>query len=131
MDKLSKSQRSELMSRIKCRGTGPELALGRIMKKLGVWHVAHPQGLPGNPDFKVIAGGRPLAVFVHGCFFHKCPAHFRLPKSRSDHWAEHIRKNVVRHRRNAAALRRLGFRVAVVWEHELPRKKSKKLSEAR
>lgn len=122
-DRLTAGQRSELMSRIRCRDTGPESALAGLMRKLGVPFVEHPKGLPGNPDFVVKAGCRFVAVFVHGCFWHRCPKHFRLPKSRSEHWEGHISRNVSRHRKNARWLRRLGYRVAVVWEHELPRKK--------
>lgn len=127
MDKLTKGQRSELMSRIKSAGTGPEKALESILKKLAIPHVTQPTDLPGNPDLVV---GH-VAVFVHGCFFHKCPEHFRLPKTRSEHWAAHIGKNVARHRKNARRLRSLGFRVAVIWEHDLPRKKKGKALEAK
>lgn len=124
MDRLSKSQRSELMSRIRCRGTGPEEAMASILRRLGFSFRTNPKGLPGNPDFVVRDGSGGLAVFVHGCFWHGCRRHFRLPKSRTEHWREHIRKNRVRHVRNARRLRSLGYRIAVVWEHDLARKKS-------
>jgi DNA mismatch endonuclease (patch repair protein) len=130
-DTLTKAARSELMSRIKCRDTGPEVALHKLLLKLKVEHQMHPQGLPGNPDLVVRhLIGESIAVFVHGCFWHRCAQHFRLPKSRTDHWRQHIGKNVARHRKNADALRRRGYRVAVVWEHELPRKKKGKKLEA-
>lgn len=122
MDRISVAQRSELMSRIGQKDTGPEVAMRSILRKLGLQHESQP-GLPGKPDFLVEVSGRRVALFVHGCFWHRCPEHFRLPKTRSEHWARHVGRNVARHRRNFRLLRGLGYRVAVVWEHELPRKK--------
>ena len=123
MDRLTKGQRSELMSRIRGKGTGPEVALANLLRKFGFAPCVNPKGVIGNPDMVIGTDSKPIAVFVHGCFWHRCPQHFRLPKSRTEHWREHIRKNVARHARNARRLRREGFRVVVVWEHELPRKK--------
>lgn len=132
MDRLPKAQRSELMSRIKSRGTKPEKALGRLLKKVGVQFAAQPEHLPGKPDFLVYSGfGPSTAVFVHGCFWHRCRKHFKWPKTRAAHWRKHIGKNVARHKKNAAGLRRVGYRVAVVWEHELPRPKKGRPLEAK
>lgn len=126
-DNLSVARRSELMSRIKCRGTGPEVALEKLLRKFGMGVRVHPD-LPGKPDMLV---GGAVAVFVHGCFWHRCKEHFRLPKSRTEHWRQHIGGNVARHRKNSARLTRMGYRVVVVWEHELPRKKKGKALEAK
>ena len=60
-----------------------------------------------------------LAVFAHGCFWHGCPAHFRAPKTRAEHWAAHIAKNRARDERVRRSLRRLGYRTSAVWEHYL------------
>jgi len=65
--------------------------------------------------------GRRIAVFVHGCFWHMhagcCNA--VIPKTRTEFWRSKLRGNVTRDRIAIRALRRLGWRVLVVWECEL------------
>lgn len=61
-----------------------------------------------------------VAVFVDGCFWHRCPIHGTSPRSNSDYWAAKLDRNVARDRENDAALRRAGWRVIRVWEHEDP-----------
>ncbi len=56
---------------------------------------------------------------MHGCFFHGCKRHFRLPKTNKAFWRKKIERNIERHREATRALHRLGFRVIVVWEHDL------------
>ena len=61
---------------------------------------------------------RRLAVFVHGCFWHRhrgCRA-CTTPKENAPFWAQKFADNVARDRRKATELRRLGFRVLTVWE---------------
>jgi DNA mismatch endonuclease (patch repair protein) len=60
-----------------------------------------------------------VCVFVDGCFWHGCPVHFAPPKSNRDWWQEKIAANVDRDLRQAEELRRLGWTVLRVWEHEL------------
>jgi DNA mismatch endonuclease (patch repair protein) len=62
-------------------------------------------------------------VFVHGCFWHRhkgCRFAY-TPKSRVAFWQEKFRSNVERDRRNARALRRLGWKVVTVWECQVDR----------
>jgi len=62
---------------------------------------------------------RMRVLFVHGCFWHGCPRHYREPRSNRAFWAGKIARNRGRDRRTVAALRRAGWSVMVVWEHEL------------
>ena len=59
-----------------------------------------------------------LAVFVHGCFWHRHDGcrYAYTPKSRVEFWTEKFAQNVERDRRNEEALRKLGWRVLVIWE---------------
>ena len=61
------------------------------------------------------------SIFVHGCFWHchRCKYGSVVPATRADFWAAKRGGNVARDRRHAAALRRLGWRVAVLWECEV------------
>jgi DNA mismatch endonuclease (patch repair protein) len=60
-----------------------------------------------------------VCVFVDGCFWHGCPDHFTPPKSNRDWWEEKIGANIERDLRQTEELRRLGWTVLRVWEHEL------------
>jgi len=61
-----------------------------------------------------------VAVFLHGCFWHRHVAHHSpLPKSNRDYWAKKFRRNHVRDRRKIQDLRRLGWHPVIVWECQL------------
>jgi DNA mismatch endonuclease, patch repair protein len=61
-----------------------------------------------------------VAVFVDGCFWHRCPDHGSDPKTNAKFWAEKLDRNVARDRRVDVALQREGWRVVRCWEHEPP-----------
>jgi DNA mismatch endonuclease (patch repair protein) len=78
----------------------------------------HARDLPGRPDF--VSRRYKLAVFVDGSFWHgwRFPLweHKLAPK-----WQDKIRANRTRDRRNFARLRRRGWRVLRIWEHQIER----------
>lgn len=102
--------------------TGPELALRRALWAVGLrGYRKNRKGLPGRPD--VAFGRAKLAVFVHGCYWHQCPActRNRAPRTNAAYWAAKFEGNVARDARNQAALAAAGWRVLVIWECELKR----------
>ena len=113
-DFLSKEKRSALMSRITGDNLKPETMLNTELLRLGLKFTRNPKTVVGKPDFLI----EDLAVFVHGCFWHCCPRHFKAPKTRAEHWKAHFAKNVARDKRVRRHLRTIGYRTAVVWEHE-------------
>lgn len=60
-----------------------------------------------------------VAVFVDGCFWHRCPDHGNLPKSNREWWTEKLNRNVARDRDTDLRLTEAGWHVERVWEHEL------------
>jgi DNA mismatch endonuclease (patch repair protein) len=109
-------ERSELLSRVRQRGTAPEAVVQEMLTRLGHAHRTNVRGLPGSPDVVAADGSR--AVLVHGCYWHRhsgCSAS-STPKHNSAFWLEKFVANVRRDRRNARELRRLGYRVMTVWE---------------
>lgn len=107
------------MRAIRSRDTGPEVRLRRALWGSGVrgYRVADKH-LPGRPDL-TFARAR-IAVFVDGCFFHRCPTHCRMPASRRQYWEPKLAANVARDTATTAKLRWLGWRVIRVWEHDDP-----------
>ena len=109
---------SGFMRRVRRRDTGPEIALRRALHRSGVRFRLHDSRLPGTPDIVLIRAR--LAVFVDGCFWHGCPAHFVEPKSNREFWLDKIRANRDRDRRVDRELRAMGWTPSRVWEHEDP-----------
>jgi DNA mismatch endonuclease (patch repair protein) len=63
---------------------------------------------------------RRVAVFLDGCFWHRCPEHGNVPSANSAYWAPKLQKNVDRDRAVDAGLGEVGWRVVRVWEHVEP-----------
>ena len=117
-DIVDSKRRSELMAGIKGRDTGPERRVRRIAHRMGLRFRLHRKDLPGRPD--LVLPKHRLAVFVHGCFWHRhegCKYAY-TPKSRVAFWSEKFAANVARDARQEAALKALRWRVLVIWECE-------------
>ncbi len=112
-----------VMKANRARNTGPELALRRALWALGArGYRVSPRHVPGRPDI-TFAGNR-LAVFVHGCFWHRhgCEKGGEdLPKSNREYWETKFQLNVERDERKVRTLENLGWRVLTVWECEIER----------
>ena len=111
-------KRSEIMSRIRGRGTKPELIVRRITHRLGFRFRLHRKDLPGRPD--IVFPRYRAVIMVHGCFWHRHPGckHASIPKTRKLFWKNKLEDNVARDRRNETALLELGWRVMVIWQCE-------------
>lgn len=110
--------RSEVMSRVKDRDTRPEMLLRRALHAAGLRYRLQAKELPGRPD--IVFRGAKLAIFVHGCFWHRHPGcqYTRTPKSRSDFWERKFDGNVERDARQASELEAAGWTVMTLWECE-------------
>ncbi len=111
--------RSENMRRIRSRNTKPELLLRRALHKRGLRYRVHVPTLPGKPD--IVFGGRRLAVFVHGCFWHQHPYCQQAsdPRTNRDYWAPKLQRNVQRDREHASTMESLGYSTLTLWECEI------------
>jgi len=102
------------------RDSGPELL---VRKRL------HAAGLRYRVDFAPVGGRRRadivftrqhLAVFIDGCFWHRCPEHATVPARNSEYWVPKLARNVERDRETDASLCAAGWSVLRFWEHEAP-----------
>jgi DNA mismatch endonuclease (patch repair protein) len=121
---MTERQRSYVISTIRSSRTGPELYIkdgvdGRVLRY-------QPKGIEGNPDF----GSKKLkfALFVDGCFWHKCVKCYSEPKTNRKFWAEKIERNVSRDRKTNASLKKNGWKVIRIWEHDVGIKSVKKIN---
>ena len=117
-DNLTTQQRSYAMSRIRSHGNlSTEQALASAMRKEGISGWRRNVALIGKPDF-VFRRCR-VVVFVDGCYWHGCSKCKLAAKSNTDYWQPKIAKNMQRDLAIARELRKIGWRVVRVWEHEL------------
>ena len=117
-DVLTPDQRSFNMSRIRGKGNkSTEQRMVTLLKAHRITGWRRHYALPGKPDF--VFRPQRVAIFVDGCFWHKCPRCFKAPSSNSDYWVPKIQGNVRRDRRVNRQLRQRGWRVMRVWEHSL------------
>ena len=107
------------------RNKSTEERLATLMRKHGISGWRRSAKLPGRPDF--VFRAQRIALFVDGCFWHGCPAHFRQPRTRAGFWRKKIAANRARDIRVSGELRLLGWRVRRVWEHELTSKQRRAL----
>lgn len=104
------------------RDTKPEVAARLALHAHGLrFRKNHPIRLESRmvtPD--VVFTRRKVAVFVDGCFWHRCPIHGTEPKANTSYWKPKLDRNVARDRDVDQALTESGWKVIRVWEHESP-----------
>jgi|SRR5579862_3179582 len=119
MDTVSRHVRSSVMSKVKSkRNRSTEWRLRGLLIQSGLrgWEV-HPEGLTGAPDF--VFRAERLVIFTDGCFWHGCPRCKKLPSSNHSYWDSKISRNRKRDKATNARLRRQGWTVLRLWEHDL------------
>lgn len=117
-DTVSREKRSAIMAAVRSRDTTPEKFVRFLLHRLGYRFRLHGKDLPGRPD--IVLPRHRAVVFVHGCFWHahRCKAGDRLPATNTEFWRNKRNENVKRDRTAIGRLKRLGWRVLVVWECE-------------
>lgn len=117
-DTVSKEKRSEIMRAVRSRGNrDTELVLVRLLRKHKISGWRRHVGLTSNADF--VFRKQKVALFVDGCFWHGCARHCRMPKGNSSYWIPKIASNKTRDRRVSRLLRRAGWQVIRIWEHQM------------
>ena len=106
----------------KRRDTKPEVLVRRMLREMGFPGYRCDWGkAPGRPDVAFV--GRKLAIEIRGCFWHRCPTcSLSVPKKNLDYWEAKFARNVERDEQNLAALEEAGWKVLVLWEHQLKKK---------
>lgn len=117
VDVHSPEQRSYNMSQIRNRNTKPELKLRGFFENRGF--IYQPR-LYGKPDF--INYQKKIVIFVDGCFWHKCPRCFKLPKTNKKFWKDKINENVKRDKEITLNYKNSGWNVFRIWEHDIKTK---------
>jgi DNA mismatch endonuclease (patch repair protein) len=107
---------SEQMRRMPRVSSGPEVALRRELHRRGLRFRSNLGTLPGRPDIAFTRAR--LAVFVDGCFWHRCPEHGVMPRNNREWWQAKLDRNVERDHEKDRALTTMSWTPLHVWEHE-------------
>jgi len=117
-DVFTKEKRSEVMSRIKGKGNkDTELVMIQILRSNHISGWRRNQAVLGKPDF--VFSKQKIALFVDGCFWHGCPEHSNMPQNNREFWEKKLQGNKDRDKLVTRELRKMGWKVIRVWEHEL------------
>ncbi|MGC5661569.1 very short patch repair endonuclease [Micromonospora sp. WMMD723] len=113
------SAASASMRSNRSRDTGPEIRLRRALHARGHRYRVGMTVTVGSrrvrPD--IVYTRRKIAVFVDGCFWHRCPQHGRAPSDPTGYWAAKFQRNVERDIAVTHALNSAGWQVLRIWEH--------------
>lgn len=119
MDKVSPEIRSRVMARVRSqRNQSTEWRLRASLIRAGIrgWKL-NPSDIRGKPDFAF--RGERVLIFVDGCYWHGCPKCYRRPSSHVEYWDAKVARNRSRDAKTTAQLKREGWRVLRIWEHQL------------
>jgi len=118
--KASSAAVSAVMAGNRKRDTRPERMLRSELHRSGLRYRVDIR--PPDIDCRVdiLFPSARIAVFVDGCFWHRCPEHGVRPRTNSEYWDAKIARNLARDRRDNAQLEAAGWTVVRVWEHEAP-----------
>lgn len=105
------------------RDTNPELIIRSLVHRNGLRFRVSARPLPEvRRTADMVFRRAKVAVFIDGCFWHGCPDHGSKPKTNRDYWLPKLRANKRRDVEIDLALRKSGWLVIRVWEHEDPDK---------
>lgn len=117
-DNVSAQKRSAIMAAVKSEGNrSTELEMTNLLRHSHIKGWRRKQLLFGKPDFTF--RHEKVLIFIDGCFWHGCPKHLRLPQNNRDFWEKKIQRNKDRDKHVNRELRKMGWTVIRVWEHEL------------
>jgi DNA mismatch endonuclease, patch repair protein len=120
MDRVSPEERSRIMSAIRNKDMKPEVAVRRLVHRMGYRYKLHEHALPGRPDMVFV--GRRKIIFVHGCFWHQHGSDCKLthvPRSNLSYWQPKLERNKARDIEHCDALRSAAWDVLIIWECEI------------
>ena len=103
----------------KGKNTRPEITVRKILREAGYpGYRLQWNKVAGHPDISY--PGRKIAIFVNGCFWHRCPyCNLPSPKTNQEYWIPKFEKNIERDRKVYCSLESEGWRVLIIWECQL------------
>ena len=123
MDNLTKSQRRKNMQNIRSAGTLPETLIMRALRRKKIYFAKNVKSIIGKPD--IVFRRKKTVVFIDSDFWHVHPKRFIMPQSNKRYWKEKIRRNKERDGAVNEKLKKEGWKVVRIWEHDIKRNTNK------
>lgn len=105
------------MSKIRSRDTSLEVRVFRFLMREKIYFQKHYKKCPGQPDIALPAKRK--AVFIDGDFWHGWRFSKNINRLPKNYWRDKIKANIDRDKRHRALLKKRGWEVLRIWEHEL------------
>lgn len=102
------------------RDTSPELAVRSLLHRQGMRYRVDFAPMGDRRRADIVFTRHRVAIFIDGCFWHKCPVHGTSPKRNSAYWTPKLQRNAERDLETNARLAAHGWQVLRFWEHENP-----------
>ena len=126
--KASSESALRRMQTVKSKNTAPEMTLRSLIYDKGFRYRIDARPLRElNRRADIVFRTVKVAVYVDGCFWHGCPIHGTQAKANAEFWSFKIKQNQERDIDTIKHLRKAGWKVIRVWEHEDPVKASEKI----
>ncbi len=116
-DKFTKEKRSEIMSKIRGKDTTIEVMVFRELRKKKIYFQKNYSKIIGKPD--IALPSKKIAIFIDGDFWHGYNLDFLKRKLPRTYWKDKIVNNVKRDKEINKELKKRGWRILRVWEHEV------------
>ena len=125
-DKFSKAKRSAIMSRIRSKNTSLEVEFRKLLWKNGLGRYRIHYNLPGKPDIVYVS--KKIVIFLDGDFWHgyNWKKLGKVPPRK--YWQKKIQKNIDRAKKYNKMLKKDGWKVIRIWEHEVKKNEGKFIS---
>jgi DNA mismatch endonuclease (patch repair protein) len=114
-DVFNRKKRSEVMSKIRSKGTRIELSMKKGLEEKEIEFQYQPK-IEGKPDFLIPPK---VAVFCDSSFWHGRHWSKLQKKLPNQTWRDHIRRNRERDRLVSRELRASGFIVLRFWDYQI------------
>lgn len=115
-DNLTKEQRNKNMKSIRSSHTRMEDDICKALWQGGLRFRKNVKDLPGKPDIAIKK--YKIVIFLDSCFWHKCPKHFKQPKSNLEYWIPKIENNVKRDLKINEYYKQNKWKILRIWEHK-------------
>lgn len=114
------------MQNIRSAGTLPEALIMHALRRKKIYFAKNVKSITGKPD--IVFRRKKIAVFIDSDFWHVHPKRFIMPQSNKRYWKEKIRRNKSRDKEVNGKLKKEGWKVIRIWEHDVKRNIAKCIS---
>jgi len=120
MDIFTKKKRSEVMSKVKNKGSKIEVDFQKKLWANGFRYRKNSGKYFGKPD--MVLPKYKTGIFIDSCFWHGCKRHCRIPTVRNKYWLQKLERNKARDKEVTKHYKKVGWKIFRVWEHDLKKK---------